>query len=65
MIRIRTKVGKYRVFTLHHDGLWITLYGRGGKSTVAQSLFEAGQNHLQACLDVQKDLDSTTSRDAD
>ena len=47
MIRITTRFGEQRVRTLFHDGKWITLCS-DFKTMDADSLFEAGQNHLIA-----------------
>jgi len=55
MIRIRTIIGDKRVFTLFHAGKWVTLV-TGGQHRDANSLLEAGQNHLQAALALQSKL---------
>lgn len=55
MIRIRTTIGDKRVFTLFHDGKWVTLVTGGGHKD-ASSLSEAGRNHLEAAYDLREKL---------
>lgn len=48
-----------RVYTLFHDGLWITLISYRGKnmeSWETNSPSEAGQNHLMAACELRKKL---------
>lgn len=47
MIRIRTQVGDKRVFTLLQDSKWVT-FATGLQYKEADTLLEAGQNHLMA-----------------
>jgi hypothetical protein len=51
MIRIRTKVGEGRVFTLYFQGEWVTIMSGVGKtqSTESDTLMGAGINHLIYC----------------
>ncbi len=51
MIRIRTKIGEGRVFTLYFQGEWVTIMSGAGKtqSTEADTLMGAGINHLTYC----------------
>ena len=51
MIRIRTKVGQGRVFTLFFREEWVTIMSGIGKSESvgAKSLLEASENHLAYC----------------
>lgn len=51
MIRIRTKIGEAKVFTLFFRDEWVTIMSGFGKSqsTAAKSLLEAGANHLAYC----------------
>lgn len=51
MIRIRTKVGVGRVFTLYFRNEWVTIMSGMGpsKSTGAKTLLEATENHLAYC----------------
>lgn len=66
ILRIKTsldseKENPSRVYTLFHNGLWVTLASYKGKSIGdwgAVSLFEAGQNHLMAALEVKKKIDN-------
>lgn len=56
MIRIRTRIGEGRVFTLFFNGKWVTMLSYPGKktnSTDADNLREAGENHLAYALDLQ------------
>jgi hypothetical protein len=50
-VRIRTKVGNGKVFTLYFRGEWVTIMSGIGasKSTAAKSLYEASENHLAYC----------------
>lgn len=50
-IRIRTKVGVGKVFTLYFRGEWVTIMSGLGtsKSTAAKTMFEAAENHLAYC----------------
>lgn len=50
-IRIRTKVGVGKVFTLYFRNEWVTIMSGVGpsKSTAANSLLEAADNHLTFC----------------
>jgi hypothetical protein len=54
MIRIRTKLDSGTVKTLPWHGTWITMTHYNDKrrtqSISTDSLREAGENHLQACL---------------
>jgi len=48
-----------RVYTIFHNGLWVTLATYKGKSIGdwgAVSLYDAGQNHLMAVLDLKKKI---------
>lgn len=47
MIRIRTKIGYKRVFTIFDKDKWVT-FASGQQYKEATSLLEAGQNHLMA-----------------
>ena len=51
MLRIRTKVGEGRVFTLFFMDEWVTIMSGIGRSesTGAKTLLEAGENHLAFC----------------
>jgi len=51
MLRIRTKIGEGRVFTLYFQGEWVTIMSGMGKtqSTEADTLVGAGINHLAYC----------------
>lgn len=51
MIRIRTKLGEAKVFTLYFQGEWVTIMSGLGKtqSTEADTLAGAGINHLNYC----------------
>lgn len=51
LIRIRTKVGVGKVFTLYFRNEWVTIMSGVGssKSTAAQTLIEASDNHLNFC----------------
>lgn len=68
MIRIKTVFGAYstnqketyRVYTLLHGGKWVTLCS-GRQTTDANSLLEAGQNHLQAATALLKSLQETAN----
>lgn len=56
MLRIKTKIGTGKVYTLLHGRLWVTIMTKpDGKtnSTDADNLREAGENHLAYCLDLQ------------
>lgn len=56
MLRIKTVIGDGKVYTLYHNGEWVTIMTQpGGKtnSTDADNLREAGENHLAYCLDLQ------------
>lgn len=57
MLRIKTKIGTGKVYTLYQNGLgWVTIMTKpDGKtnSTDADNLREAGENHLAYCLDLQ------------
>lgn len=59
MIRIRTGFndsrGQGRVFTLFHDGKWVTM-GTGMQTVEATSLLEAGQNHLRMANELRNKL---------
>jgi len=56
MIRIRTKVGVGKVFTLFFGGEWVTIMSGIGRSesTGANTLLEAGGNHLAFCRKLQE-----------
>jgi len=57
MIRIPTRLGDKRVKTLQHGSKWFTVSNLSQSPyMVADTLYEAGQNHLQACLDLQEKL---------
>jgi hypothetical protein len=47
MIRIKTVIGNKRVYTLFHDGKWISLI-TGQEAKVSDNLLQAGINHLEA-----------------
>ena len=47
MIRIRTKIGYKRVFTILDKDKWVT-FASGQQYKEADTLLEAGQNHLMA-----------------
>ncbi len=51
MLRIRTKVGEGKVFTLYFQGEWVTIMSGVGKtqSTESDTLMGAGINHLTYC----------------
>ena len=51
MLRIRTKVGEGKVFTLYFQGEWVTIMSGMGKtqSTESDTLMGAGINHLTYC----------------
>lgn len=56
MLRIKTRIGEGKVYTLFFNGKWITMLSYPGKqtnSTDADNLREAGENHLAYCLDLQ------------
>lgn len=56
MLRIKTKIGEGKVYTLFFNGKWITMLSYPGKqtnSTDADNLREAGENHLAYALDLQ------------
>lgn len=59
MIRMRTKVGDGRVFTLYFMGKWVTLINDGKRSSSmdADSLALAGNNHLTACVRLKEIMD--------
>lgn len=56
MIRIRTRVGEGRVFTLYFGHEWVTIMSLNGKSksTGADTLLEAGENHLSFCKQLKE-----------
>jgi hypothetical protein len=60
LIRIRTQVGDKRVSTLFHNGKWHTLVSGGGGGE-ADSLLEAGRNHLQAALQLREQTKGTSN----
>lgn len=64
-LRIKTRIGNDRVYTLYSLSNWVTIVHINGKSSsiTASSLSEAGQNHLQSCLKV-KGLQGGTGRNA-
>ena len=67
MIRIRTKVGNGRVFTLLFMSKWVTLMSYEGgrsKSTDAPSLLEAGENHLAYCKHLKEIYDAQRGQSA-
>lgn len=51
MLRIRTKVGEGKVFTLYFQGEWVTIMSGVGKtqSTESDTIMGAGINHLTYC----------------
>lgn len=56
MLRIKTVIGSGKVYTLMHNGRWVTILTHpNGKtnSTDADNLREAGENHLAYCQDLQ------------
>lgn len=55
MLRIKTKIGDGKVYTLFFNHEWVTILSFNGKSwsTDADNLREAGENHLAYCLDLQ------------
>lgn len=56
-LRIKTVLNnECRVYTLYSLFNWVTIVTVNGKtsSSTANSLFEAGHNHLQSCLKVRK-----------
>lgn len=57
MIRIKTMIGKLRVYTIPFNGKWFTIYNGWGDSKSADNLFEAGQNHLQAVAHMKSKVD--------
>lgn len=59
MIRMRTKVGNGRVFTLYFMGKWVTLIndGQRASSTDSDNLLDAGINHLNACNKLKEIMD--------
>jgi hypothetical protein len=64
MIRIRTKVGDGRVFTLYFIGKWVTLINDGNRTSSmnAESLALAGDNHLTACVRIKEIMDDRRRR---
>lgn len=58
MIRLRTRVGKGRVFTLYFMGKWVTLINDGTKSSSmdADNLALAADNHLTASLSLKETM---------
>lgn len=48
-IRIRTSFGDKRVFTLFHNGLWVTM-GSDLETKETANLMQAGINHLESAL---------------
>lgn len=65
MIRIRTKVGEGKVFTLFFRDEWVTIMSGVGasQSTAAKTLLEAAQNHLTFCTLLQEK--QTTKKEQD
>jgi len=59
MIRLRTKVGNGRVFTLYFMGKWVTLINDGTRasSVDADNLMMAGANHLAAATKLKEIMD--------
>jgi len=59
VLRIRTNLQNGRVFTLLFQGKWITIFHSGSKSgsVDAATLHEAGQNHLNYCLQLQREAE--------
>ena len=57
MLRIQTKIGGNRVYTLFFMGKWVTLITINGKSssTDALNLYDAGVNHLNAAHKAKED----------
>lgn len=54
LIRIRTKIDdKHRVYTLFHNGKWVTLI-TGSEAIDADTLFVAAQNHIRAAYDLRE-----------
>lgn len=57
MLRIKTIIGENRIYTLLLQGKWITLISINGRSTSsvdASNLYDAGNNHLSACMQIKQ-----------
>jgi hypothetical protein len=62
MLRIKTKIGEGKVYTLFEYGRWITMTLYLNKQTnrqtsasvEANNLYEAGENHIAYALDLRE-----------
>lgn len=61
LVRMRTRVGDKRVFTLFFNGKWVTM-ATGLQTVDATSLAEASQNHLALALNLQSQKNAITER---
>ena len=61
LVRMRTRVGDKRVFTLFFNGKWVTM-ATGLQTVDATNLAEASQNHLTLAFNLRKQEDALTQR---
>jgi hypothetical protein len=57
MIRIRTRFGDKRVYTIFFNGKWITM-ATGMEAKDADTLMDAGQNHLLTSCQLRERIEN-------